>query len=124
MIPDYINKWLKIIEEMQNDNTYKLAFARALIENIANARYEVVDDKVVVDFDDIAVCMLKYYWNQLFYFKLKQAPYLTKEPVICQDTQKLIELYKRLAQTTIPKWFDEAIIEIRTQAPVEYAKRR
>lgn len=112
MIPNYINQWLKIIEEMQNDNTYKLAFGRALIENIAFSNYETTNDEIIIDFDDISKCMLKYYWNQLFYFNLKQAPYQTKEPVICQDTKKLIELYKSISQTTIPKWFDEAIVEI------------
>ena len=93
MIPNYINQWLKIIEDMHNDNTYKLAFGRALIENIIFSKYEVVGENVVIDFDDISQCMLKYYWNQIFYFNLKQAPYANKEPVICQDTKILIELY-------------------------------
>ena len=87
MIPNYINKWLKIIDEMQNDNTYKLAFGRALIENISFEKFKVVEDKVIIDFDDISECMFKYYWNQIFYFNLKQAPQLNKEPVICKDTK-------------------------------------
>ena len=89
MIPNYINQWLKILDEMHNDNTYKLAFGRALIENIAFSQYEIVEDNVVIDFDDISKCMLKYYWNQIFYFNLKQAPYANKEPVICNSTGKI-----------------------------------
>ena len=72
MIPIYIKQWLQIIDEMQNDNTYKLAFGRALIENIVFENYEINEDKVIIDFNDISKCMLKYYWNQIFYFNLKQ----------------------------------------------------
>ncbi len=113
MIPNYIKQWLKIIDEMHNDNTYKLAFGRALIETITFEQYEIQDNNVVIDFDNISKCMLKYYWNQLFYFNLKQAPYTNKEPVICKDTKILIELYKSNSKTTIPKWYDEAIGEIK-----------
>lgn len=31
-IPQYIEDWITIIEEMNNDNTYKLAWGRAIIE--------------------------------------------------------------------------------------------
>lgn len=122
MIPNYINKWLKIIDEMQNDNTYKLAFGRALIENISFEKYKVVEDKVIIDFDDISECMLKYYWNQIFYFNLKQAPQLNKEPVICKDTKVLIDLYKKNTNSAIPKWYDEAIADIIRFAPEIYDK--
>ena len=122
MIPNYINQWLKILDEMHNDNTYKLAFGRALIENIAFSQYEIIDDNVVIDFDNISKCMLKYYWNQIFYFNLKQAPYANKEPVICKDTKVLINLYKNITNSAIPKWYDEAIIEIKRTAPDTYQK--
>lgn len=32
MISKYIKDWLRIIEEMSTDNTYKLALGRAIIE--------------------------------------------------------------------------------------------
>ena len=35
MISKYINDWLDIIEKMNNDNTYKLAWGRALLECIS-----------------------------------------------------------------------------------------
>ncbi len=120
MIPIYIKQWLQIIDEMQNDNTYKLAFGRALIENIVFENYEVNEDKVIIDFNDISKCMLKYYWNQIFYFNLKQSPYSNKEPVICKDTKCLIELYKSIVKTTIPKWYDEAMVVIQKFAPNKY----
>lgn len=108
MIPAYIKNWLTIIEQMNNDNTYKLAWGRALVECVYFDDYEEMDNQVYVSFDSIAFRMLKYYWNQLFFFHLKQSPYRDKDPIICQDTNRLIEIYKNNTNSSIPIWFDEA----------------
>lgn len=108
MLDNYINNWLTIIEQMNNDNTYKLAWGRAILECISFNKYEVNNDKVTIYFDSISECMIKYYWNQLFFFNLKQGPYKDKVPTICKDTNKLIEEYKNKNNTVIPIWFDEA----------------
>ena len=49
---DYINLWLDIIENMNNDNTYKLAWGRALIEIIYEHKEE--DCELVIPFVAIA----------------------------------------------------------------------
>lgn len=108
MIPQYINDWLTIIEQMNNDNTYKLAWGRAIIECIVFDDFIATDDKVAISFDSISLRMLKYYWNQIFFFRLKQSPYKDKDPVICQDVEKLIDIYKNKSNSIIPIWFDEA----------------
>lgn len=108
-VPEYINNWITIIEEMVNDNTYKLAWGRAIIECSREKVYQN-DTKLVIKYDDISECMLKYYWNQIFFFNLKQAPYKDKEPYICQYTKELIDKYKELKNTKIPCWFEEARI--------------
>lgn len=108
-IPEYIHNWIRIIEEMVNDNTYKLAWGRAIIECSRDKAYQN-DIKLVIKYDDISECMLKYYWNQIFFFNLKQAPYIDKEPYICQYTKELIEKYKELKNSTIPCWFEDARI--------------
>ena len=111
MIPSYINDWLTIIEKMNTDNTYKLAWGRALIECIClNQCYEENGEIVIVDFDAISKCMIKYYWNQIFFFKLKQSPYKDKDPVICKEVSHLMEMYKRQLNTCIPIWYDELIL--------------
>ena len=108
MISKYINDWLDIIENMNNDNTYKLAWGRALLECISFDKcYEENAKKVFIKFEDIAECMVKYYWNQLFFFNLKQSP--LKEPVVCKETNKLITEYKNITNSNIPKWFDEGV---------------
>ena len=104
----YIKQWLEIIENMNNDNTYKLAWGRAVIECIClDHCYEEKGEFVIVEFDEIAKCMIRYYWNQLFFFKLKQSPYKDKEPIICSDVNKLIEEWKKNKNSTIPTWYSE-----------------
>ena len=104
MIPKNIDNWLNIIEKMKNDNTYKLAWGRAILECISTDKYNKEEQKVSIKFGDIAECMIRYYWNQMFFFNLKQSP--DKVPVVCQNTQKLIDEYKKVTESNIPKWFD------------------
>ena len=108
MIPKYINDWLRIIESMKNDNTYKLAWGRALVECVFYEKHKVQDNKVVLSLNDIAKCMLKYYWNQTFFFSLKQSPYEDKSPVILQITNDLIKRFTEVNGSMIPVWFDKA----------------
>ena len=109
MIPSYIKDWLTIIEQMNNDNTYKLAWGRAVIECVAFDDFDIINNNAIISFDNISLRMLKYYWNQLFFFHLKQSPYKDKGPVICQDTEKLIDVYKKITNSSIPIWFDDAL---------------
>ena len=92
---------------MQNDNTYKLSWGRAILECVSFDKYKVIDNNVIIYFYDISECMIKYYWNQLFFFNLKQASYKDKYPVICNNVLKLINEYKSKFNTVIPIWFDE-----------------
>ena len=108
MIPKYINDWLEVIENMKNDNTYKLAWGRALIECIYLNKYKLNGKKVVIELNDIAKCIIKYYCNKDFFFNLKQSPYSIEEPTIVQIVKKLIKKYKELSQSNIPVWFDKA----------------
>lgn len=109
MLPTYIQHWLTIIDEMSNDNTYKMAWGRALIECVHNREYTEEENVTVVSFDNISPKILRYYWNQIFFFNLKQSPYKDKEPVICQITKDLINFYKRSVKKAIPVWFDDNI---------------
>ena len=66
MIPSYINDWIRIIEQMNNTNTYKLALGRALIECVVFDCVQKVDKNVIIPFRNIASHMLEYYRNQTF----------------------------------------------------------
>lgn len=109
MISNYINNWLEVIENMNNDNTYKLAWGRAIIECIYSDNCYAEGEEVYITLESIAECMLKYYWNQLFFFNLKQSPNDKKPPIICQLTNALIDEYKIITNSSIPVWFDKAL---------------
>ncbi|MDD7082135.1 MAG: HNH endonuclease domain-containing protein [bacterium] len=52
--------------------------------------------------------MLEYYWNQTFFFNLKQSPTEQKTPLICQKTNRLIEHYKVGKESPFPVFFLKA----------------
>lgn len=106
MIPLYIEDWLTIIEQMNNDNTYKLAWGRAIVECVNFVNYKTINNNIIVEFKDISRCMIKYYWNQIFFFNLKQSPYKDKNPVICTLVTSLIDRWKEI-NGNIPVWYDE-----------------
>lgn len=86
----YISDWLRIIEEMKNDNTYKTAWGRAIIECVYIAEYTIEQgNKAIIKQSDIVTKMIKYYWNQTYFFKLSQG----KNPVILQVVNKMINDY-------------------------------
>lgn len=106
----YIEDWLDVIENMNNDNTYKLAWGRAILEIIYPLKE--IQDINVIHFENIAHKMIKYYWNQTFFFNLRQSANIKKPPVLVQEVDKLIERYKEITGTNIPVWFDKAEIEL------------
>ena len=102
-----ITEWFDIIENMSTDNTYKLAWGRAILECIKNEEYkEFSNDEIQVSFIDIAEKMTKYYWNQGFFFNLNQGNKNGKEVVIVRYANQLIDKYKEI-NGNLPVWFEE-----------------
>lgn len=87
---EYLSKWIRIIEEMKNDNTYKTAWGKGIVECAYLGEYSIENDDVIMKQSDIAKKMIKYYWNQTFFFGLSQG----KHPVILQQVELLIENYR------------------------------
>lgn len=96
----YLSDWLRIIEEMKNDNTYKTAWGRGIIECVFLEEYEVIEDNVIIKQSDIAQKMIQYYWNQTFFFGLTQG----RNPIIVQRVNELIEKYKQEVNTYPVPW--------------------
>ena len=102
----YIKQWLEIIENMNNGNTYKLAWGRAIIELCFETNQ--LDKQVTFTFQHIAKKMIKYYWNQTYFFHLDQSPNKKKIPILVQNVNLLIDLYESIQRTHVPVWFDKA----------------
>ena len=66
----YIKQWLSVIDGMNNSNTYKLAWGRAIVE-LCHV-YDGDEDPVIFRFEQIGEYVLKYFWNQTYFFKLFQ----------------------------------------------------
>lgn len=104
----YLSDWLRIIEEMKNDNTYKTAWGKGIVETIYLNEIVVLGNKVIIKQSDIANKMIKYYWNQTFFFGLSQG----HNPVIVQIVQEMIEDYKSNISTYPVPWNEaEKVVE-------------
>ena len=104
-VETYIKEWLSVIDGMDNTNTYKLAWGRAIVElcHVTDASEHVT----VFKFEQIGEYVLKYFWNQTYFFKLYQGPSKSK-PRVQQITEKVIAYYQNKAQSRLPVWFDLA----------------
>lgn len=102
---EYVRQWFEIIEKMQNTNTYKLAWGRGILEIIAETPLEFNQSKVVISLSQIAQKMLKYYWNQTYFFSLRQGP-VAQEPKILPIVREAIEFYRDKNQTMMPVWYN------------------
>ena len=105
---EYIRMWLSIIEKMKNDNTYKLVWGRALLELIV--QLDDVKEENIFTYKEIGHKVLKYYWNQLYFFNLRQSANSKKPPVIVQETFQCIKFYQDKTSSLSPIWFDKAEI--------------
>lgn len=103
----YIEKWFNIIQGMSNDNTYKLAWGRSIIEFVSINEASELNQLIEISFQDIAKNILKYYWNQIFFFDLLQSANKQKLPVIYQAVKELINYYIQ-HNSNLPVWFNRA----------------
>lgn len=103
MISDYIQQWLNVIENMSNDNTYKLAWGRAILEVLSG---KDITGNIAVSFDELSPKIIKYYWNQIYFFNLTQGP--LKKPLVEQKVHEMIDKYQKDTGTKIPVWYEKA----------------
>lgn len=120
----YIQDWLDILGGMVNTNTYKLSFGLGILECASTSRYhEDVFGNIEISLEDIADCMIRYYWNQCFFFKLKQQPG-NKVPYIYQYVDELIKKYIELSGSNLPVWSDKGLMVINRFEPEFYVRLR
>jgi hypothetical protein len=115
----YIEKWFNLIQGMSNDNTYKLAWGRSIIEYVSINEASELTQQIEITFQDIAQNILKYYWNQIFFFDLLQSANKQKLPVIYQVVKELINYYIE-HNSNIPVWFNKAELFFKKHNTVYY----
>jgi 5-methylcytosine-specific restriction endonuclease McrA len=97
----YVQQWFHVIENMKNTNTYKLAWGKAILDIIAKKQL------TKIPFSSIAEEMLRYYWNQIYFFNLKQGP-TNQTPTLFKIINEMISHYQDLVGTKQPVWFNIA----------------
>ncbi|MFS0556884.1 HNH endonuclease domain-containing protein [Brevibacillus sp. 179-C9.3 HS] len=104
---NFIEKWLHIIRNCNFDNTYKMAWAKAITEIAIEheASYES-NEKVEIQLRDIAKNVLRYYFEQTIFFDLQQSGNPNKPPMMVSIAKGLIASFKAHSDSTKPvKWF-------------------
>lgn len=86
---EYIQDFADIIRNGSMDNTYKMAWGRALVEYCVST-----DTNEPIHFSQLAPLIFKYYWDQTIFFNLRQSPQLLKPAVILQLVIKEISKYQ------------------------------
>lgn len=81
----------QIIIECNYDNTYKMAWGKSIVE--LSSKYDLSKEKVIIKFDEIAKKYIKYYWNQIIFFDLKQSTNILKTLIIIKYIKELINIY-------------------------------
>lgn len=100
------DEFKQIIREFSYDNTYKVAWAKALVE--LSSELPIVGDEVEISLEQIARKYLKYYWNQTIFFDLIQGSNLQKPPEVVTTIKALIEAYYENVGNRKPELFERA----------------
>ena len=101
---NFYNLFKRIIRECNYTNTYKMAWAKALVEISLEEEYKA--DIISIDLKNIANKFIKYYWNQTIFFDLIQGSNLIETPLILQYVKNLIRDYHSLMGTRKPDRFE------------------
>jgi len=92
----FLNSWYTIIRNCNYDNTYKMAWAKAIVEIALEVDYESCEEMYEIMLKEIASKVIKYYWNQTIFFNLIQGSNPLKPPKILTTTKELINKYQSL----------------------------
>jgi HNH endonuclease len=97
-VNQYIDDFLNIIRNCPMDNTYKMAWAKAIVEISNDIIQQDSPDFIKISLEDIARKVFKYYWNQIFFFGMEdnflfhgQNP--NKKPEIVSAVKNEIDQY-------------------------------
>lgn len=118
MESNFYSLFKRIIRECNYTNTYKMAWAKALVEISLEEQYHT--NMLEIDLKNIANKFIKYYWNQTIFFNLIQGSNLIETPLILQYIQKLINEYYSFIGTRKPDRFERIEDYLKTTMAKEY----
>ena len=101
-------QFMRIIKNSRCDNTYKMAWARAIVELC-----EEDPKRAIISLNEIAFKMVGYYWNQVFFFGmhnsfLYHSSNPEKLPEIISYVRVLIDIFIETRGLHKPEFFEKA----------------
>lgn len=84
----YLMEWLKVVDGIKNDNTYKAAWGKAIIECILKGDMTRTKTHYIIEEYFIVQKVLKYYWNMNIFFDIHQDDYLVVERIVAEMAVK------------------------------------
>ena len=113
----FLKNWMEILRNCNYDNTYKMAWAKALTEislEMDSTKHSQNSELIEITLLQMANKVLKYYWNQTIFFNLVQGSNPLKPPKILSLTKELIALYQEEKEDVKPERFEKAETEIKS----------
>ncbi len=101
----YVDRFHRAVRDGKNENSYKLAWARAILDIVSNQKSSISKNDLTIEFSEIAERMIGYYWDQTFFFDLCQGQNPNRPPEILSITKDLIEAFKLVEANSSPKRF-------------------
>lgn len=114
----FYNNFKLIIRNCSYDNTYKMAWAKSLVElSINNVEQSNI---IEITLEQISYKFLKYYWNQTIYFNLIQGSNHNKPPKVLTEVKKLIQSYHDIIGSNKPIKYERVTDELINKLSDEY----
>jgi len=93
---NYLDNLIRVINHINNNNTYKAAWALSIIDCIKGKEFEEVDDEIIIEEYFIVKHLLKYYWNLNVIFDITQGGFLVIEKMI-DEVKEQVPNYQELS---------------------------
>jgi hypothetical protein len=99
----YFDDFVRVIESIEHDNTYKTAWGRAIVECVVNNEYEEEGTFIVVTQYYLVQKLMKYYWNLIVFFDLSQGP----SKLLNTRIEEIREDFYTATKISYPVWYDK-----------------
>jgi len=105
----YVKDFVHIIKNANYSNTYKMAWAKALVELSLEMDYNELPSETVIHLESIARKFIKYYYNHTIFFNLEQGNDPNRKPEVIKHVNELIEETYSIRNNKQPIRFEKVI---------------
>lgn len=121
---DYLRDFVNIIKNANYSNTYKMAWAKSLVELALEKDESTLENSVEIHLEEIAKKFIKYYYNHTIFFNLEQGTNPNKKPEVIKHVMKLIEKTYQLTGKKQPIRFEKAITMLKRDDMLEHTLKK